>query len=247
LRSCESCGTDISGRHPLATRCELCQAEHRRTRPRTQRHKPPKIRVCSNCGARTVTGKSRKLCDDCRAPKPKLCADGCGAEVKMRGSRCPSCAADHYREYMAAYMRDHREQVKTYKTVYSSIVARAARRARELGLEFALTVALVKRIYPADGCCLVCRVELVWNRGGKGGRVNSPSLDRIDSTRGYVPGNVHVVCLGCNSRKHDKTLAELADGMAGLEWQTWAIAYLAAQNSRPRRRVVHRTRRNDHV
>ena len=141
---------------------------------------------------------------------------------------------------MAAYMRDHREQVKSYETVYSQMVKGARRRANELGREFSLNVAFAKRAYPADGLCPVCKTEMIWNRGGKVGTPTSPSFDRIDNTRGYTWSNTHVVCLMCNSVKQDFTIEQLADGMAGPQWQRWAIAFLAAQDSRPKRRVVRR-------
>lgn len=38
---------------------------------------------------------------------------------------------------------------------------------------------------------------------------NSPSLDRIDNTRGYVPGNVHVISWRANKLKNDGTAREL--------------------------------------
>jgi hypothetical protein len=240
MRSCE-CGADISHRHPLATRCESCQEKYRSSRPRNHGRKPPKIRACQECGAE-ITGShgARKRCEDCSTPEPKLCAAGCGAEVDRKGKRCESCAADHYRDYMATYMREHREQVKTYETVHSHLVKRARRRASELGREFSLTVAMIRKIYPQDGLCPVCRNEMTWNRGGNGGTVRSPSIDRIDNNVGYIWSNVHVVCLHCNSTKQHLTAEQLAAGKAGEPWQAWAVAYQAAQNSRPKRRIVRR-------
>jgi hypothetical protein len=120
MRSCE-CGADISGRHPLATRCESCQKRHRSSgRPR-KRKSEAKTRSCRSCGA-DITGSinTQRLCDTCRAPKPNHCiTGGCGAVVRRRGSRCRPCAADNYRAYMARYVREHREQAKGYETVYS--------------------------------------------------------------------------------------------------------------------------------
>ena len=38
---------------------------------------------------------------------------------------------------------------------------------------------------------------------------NSPSLDRIDSSKGYTPDNVWVISRRANIIKHDATLEEL--------------------------------------
>ncbi len=38
---------------------------------------------------------------------------------------------------------------------------------------------------------------------------NSPSLDRVDVTKGYVPGNVWVISYKANKMKNDATLEEL--------------------------------------
>ena len=40
-------------------------------------------------------------------------------------------------------------------------------------------------------------------------RPETPSVDRIDNTKGYVPGNVHVVSFRANKLKNDATLSEL--------------------------------------
>jgi hypothetical protein len=37
----------------------------------------------------------------------------------------------------------------------------------------------------------------------------TPSVDRIDNTKGYIPGNVHVVSFRANKLKNDATPAEL--------------------------------------
>src|SRR5260370_9974118 len=84
-----------------------------------------KVRACQDCGAHAVTGKGRRLCEECRPPKPKICIRDCGTQVNFWGTRCRSCADDHNRTCMAAYMREHRVHVKSYATIYSHLVKRA--------------------------------------------------------------------------------------------------------------------------
>ena len=46
--------------------------------------------------------------------------------------------------------------------------------------------------------------------GGRGIQTfNSPSIDRIDSTKGYVKGNVKIISLRANMMKNDANLQEL--------------------------------------
>ena len=72
----------------------------------------------------------------------------------------------------------------------------ARRRARVLGVGFALTPEWLEPKLAA-GVCEVSGLPLVLRlNGGKGHRENSfsPSLDRIDRTGPYTPENVRVVC-----------------------------------------------------
>lgn len=56
--------------------------------------------------------------------------------------------------------------------------------------------------------CPVLGIPLVY--GNEGVRKdNSASIDRLDSSKGYVPGNVHVVCWRANRIKNDSTIEEL--------------------------------------
>ena len=55
--------------------------------------------------------------------------------------------------------------------------------------------------------CPVCEREM--KTGGKGGGPCSPSLDRVIPKKGYVKGNVKVICKSCNSVKSDATVEQL--------------------------------------
>jgi hypothetical protein len=86
-----------------------------------------------------------------------------------------------------------------------AMLSRARSSAKKRGLDFAITpadVTIPKR-------CPVLGIPLV-NTVGEGRRVDgSITLDRIDNTRGYVPGNVLVVSWRANRIKSDASLEEL--------------------------------------
>jgi len=52
--------------------------------------------------------------------------------------------------------------------------------------------------------CPILNIPLIYKGGG-----NSPSLDRIDSSLGYIKGNVHIISNRANRIKNDATVDEL--------------------------------------
>ncbi len=83
----------------------------------------------------------------------------------------------------------------------------AKRRAKLKNIEF--TISPEDIIIPTH--CPILEMELKFNRGGKGTRQrsNSPSLDRIDNTRGYVKDNIQVISFKANAMKYDSTFEEI--------------------------------------
>jgi len=57
--------------------------------------------------------------------------------------------------------------------------------------------------------CPILGIPIEWKQGnGKASIANSPSLDRLDSTKGYTPDNVRVISYRANVIKNDGTAAE---------------------------------------
>lgn len=73
--------------------------------------------------------------------------------------------------------------------------------------EFNITVQDVLNVWPKDNLCPIFKVPLV--KGIKRSAPNSPSLDRINSSKGYVPGNIVVMSYLANELKNDATADEL--------------------------------------
>jgi hypothetical protein len=86
-------------------------------------------------------------------------------------------------------------------------------RAKKFGHEFSITTSDIR----VTEYCPVLGVRMeMGNNGGKW-RVNSPSLDRVDNTKGYVPGNVRVISYRANMLKRDASLAEIRGLLAYME------------------------------
>lgn len=99
--------------------------------------------------------------------------------------------------------------VRHHKRVF---VQRAFRRAKELGLEFNITVDDIS--WPTHCPRYGLKIDYAVTRGRKD---NSPSLDRIDNRKGYIKGNVEIICWRANRHKSDATMDEMRRQVNYLE------------------------------
>jgi hypothetical protein len=90
---------------------------------------------------------------------------------------------------------------------------RSKSRALAKGLEHTITIEDI--VIPTY--CPLLGIFLEDNTGkGKGNNPTSPSLDRIDSSRGYTPDNIWVISNRANEIKSNATLEELEQITSGL-------------------------------
>ena len=78
-------------------------------------------------------------------------------------------------------------------------------RAVRKNLEHTLTLEQLTSLYPKDNLCPVFGTELQWGFP----KETSPSLDRIDSTKGYTYENSQIISNKANRIKSDATPEEL--------------------------------------
>lgn len=83
-----------------------------------------------------------------------------------------------------------------------AMLQRSRRRAKDLGLEFNLTIDDI--VIPE--CCPILGMKLTRTSDSKD---DSPSLDRIDNDRGYTRGNVVVISFRANRIKGNATINEI--------------------------------------
>ena len=153
----------------------------------------PALRKCMVCGEHKPQTDFYKLAPTKRAKKDIL---GIG-----RLSRCRHCEISKYLNM------DPR-----LKLLYA-----ARSRAKKNGLDCTITVddIVIPELCPALGIKLEARIGA--GRSNREHLGNSPSLDRIDNSKGYIPGNVAVISLRANMIKTDATAAELKAVAAYIE------------------------------
>lgn len=94
--------------------------------------------------------------------------------------------------------------VKEQRSALLAMLREARRRAKERGVEFNIRPDQID--WPANGLCPIKGVPLERNKGIV--MANSPSLDRIHSNVGYIPGNVRIISWRMNNLKGDLTTEE---------------------------------------
>jgi hypothetical protein len=131
---------------------------------------------------------------------------------------CKQCYDSTYLEKWYAANRGHciAYAIAKYETPegrVSRMVNAARDTARRRGWEFSITAADV-------AVPIHCPLLGILLNPAAGSRADSlPSLDRKDSSRGYVPDNVWVVSWKANQIKNRSTLEDLKLVVAGLERQ----------------------------
>jgi hypothetical protein len=92
-----------------------------------------------------------------------------------------------------AYCQKYRENNRALV-----LLGQARYRAKKKGIEFNLELSDV--VIPK--VCPVLKILLSAGSSSGGPRGCSPSLDRIDNTKGYIKGNVQVMSHKANTMKH---------------------------------------------
>ena|SRR5579863_5331668 len=119
-------------------------------------------------------------------------------------SYCKLCENKISRDYAkldpVAY---HNRRRELYEQNPERIIFRSARtRARNMGLDFTLEIKDIS----IPKFCPVLKIPLNISKGQAA--PNSPSLDRIDNSKGYTKDNIRIISWRANILKKDGTIKE---------------------------------------
>ena len=152
-----------------------------------------------------IVGCGKQTCLVCKTEKPltEFYSNGCFADgVKKYRTRCKVCVlAKMQAENKQIYKTKSERRSSSPKNFISGILNHAAKRKQHLG--FDIDMGYLLSLYGQQrGLCAISGMDMTYLAGH--GKVHTNiSLDRIDSSKGYVRGNVQFVCDYVNRMKSD--------------------------------------------
>lgn len=156
-----------------------------------------------------------KTCNRCKIEKPRsefslnnAVKDGLQYHCKTCDFEYQSRRRKENKEYFATYSREYqRNRRKDFDYRLQMLINASKQRAKLNDREHDINVEDIKAIYPVDGCCPIFGIKLEFN--GAGFRDSSPSIDRIDSTKGYTLDNIQIISWKANRIKGAASLQDL--------------------------------------
>lgn len=128
-------------------------------------------------------------------------------------SECKTCRRKRDKEYREnggqyASLRN-RNLIDPMARQLHSMVARSKHRAKIKNIPHSISYNYLKSIAPSH--CPYFNIPLRWGSfsGQRGASFDSPSLDRINPSLGYVPGNVEIISQRANAIKSDASPHEI--------------------------------------
>lgn len=160
-------------------------------------------RTCAMCGSSkqsdqfyTKNGEPIGYCKPCKK------------EYALRYKRTAQEARDYYNENRDRILSNRRTLAdRSMKARISRIVRNSKQRSNKIGLDFDIDFDFCLQLYEdQNGLCALSGEKL--ELSGDRYLSNMMSLDRIDSDKGYVKGNIQWVCVKYNMMKAHATMEE---------------------------------------
>lgn len=157
------------------------------------------------------------VCAKCLQRKPVNEFDKSNATLTRKQSRCKGCRRQAQKE---SYEKRGKKYLQEPAKRMSHLVRLALGRAVGRGLPFDSKLRQILEEAPPTNCACCGRVFDYDTKHGHAGKDASPSLDRLVPLKGYVEGNVKVVCLRCNRVKNNATVEDLEKILAYIQKHT---------------------------
>lgn len=136
-----------------------------------------------------------KTCSKCNKTK-SLDFFTLRSDRKYYDTRCKDCVNSYNRKY------------RVYNPLHNMFHG-SKLRAKKKGIEFSISKEYLESIWPKDNLCPALKIPLT-SEGEKGRRTRfSPSLDRIDNSKGYIEGNIQIISWQANTMKSNATEDQL--------------------------------------
>lgn len=156
-----------------------------------------------------------KKCNTCEQELPLVAYSKNNASKDKLQSNCKKCD----NAYQRKRREDNKESDLAYHRKYQAkrredfnyrlqmLLNASKQRAVLKNREHTITLDDIKDLYPVDGKCPVFGFNLEFN--SQGFRETSPSIDRIDSSKGYTRDNIQIISWKANRLKAYATVEDL--------------------------------------
>lgn len=165
-------------------------------------------------------------------PNCKICSDPLPVE-RQNGRKCVKCYLEgrraqyrrdkevilgrqrlYFRKNREEIYRKNRDRTKRLSQEKPLMMSfyQAKSRSKKLGIPFSISFQDIPEV---PEVCPVLGIPILCNTGKR--TDNSPSLDKIVPSLGYIPGNIAVISFRANSIKGYASLQELRQVVAFLE------------------------------
>jgi len=174
--------------------CNLCKIEIQDQSTKDKKHCGLYHRECFNLHNRTI-----KALDDTK-------------KLQLYGMKWRQENKEKSKNYNIQYYKNNKDEIKKACSKYHkkiredkplTIFLRAKGRAKRLGLEFNIEISDIS----IPEYCPILGIKL--NQKNTSLQSDSPAIDRIDNTKGYIKGNIAIISARANFMKSNFTFQQV--------------------------------------
>lgn len=138
------------------------------------------------------------------------CANGHNSDRRVSTGQCIKCASQRAKNFLLIHPERRKETKERHRVKRSQnmklwathVIGTIRARSIKQKIPFNLTPEDIISVIPKDRLCPALGIPLNWSSRGGISR-NSPSIDRIVPSLGYIAGNIAIISHKANSMKQD--------------------------------------------